>query len=114
GRLLRARLFGNLIMKSAVVLIAVVGVSISAPIFAQELVAVTNSLGMKLIRIAPGEFIMGTGETAPRDRKTWETRDWDEAPAHTVKITKPFYMSAHEVTNVQYEQFDPEHRKLRG
>src|SRR5262249_38687350 len=39
---------------------------------------------------------------------------WDESPAHKVKITKLFYLGATEVTNAQYEQFDPEHKKLRG
>src|SRR5262249_25519430 len=27
---------------------------------------------------------------------------------------KPFLLGVHEVTNAQYEQFDPEHKKLRG
>ncbi|MGA2034259.1 MAG: SUMF1/EgtB/PvdO family nonheme iron enzyme [Thermoguttaceae bacterium] len=73
-----------------------------------------NSLGMKLMRIAPGEFVMGSGESPPRNAKEWESRDWDESPAHKVKISKPFFLGACEVTNAQYEQFDPEHRKLRS
>src|SRR5205807_1278227 len=73
-----------------------------------------NSLGMKMVRIEPGEFLMGTGTEPPRERKDWETRDWDESPAHNVKISKAFYLGAFEVTNAQYEQFDPDHRKLRG
>ncbi|MHC4062184.1 MAG: formylglycine-generating enzyme family protein [Planctomycetota bacterium] len=40
--------------------------------------------------------------------------DFDEEPAHKVKITRPFYMGAFEVTNKQYEMFDPSHRGLRG
>lgn len=63
----------------------------------------TNSLGMKLVRIEPGSSIMGSDEG-----------DWDERPVHDVTITRPFYMAATEVSNEQYEQFDPGHRKYRG
>jgi len=63
-----------------------------------------NSLGMRLVRIEPGKFLMGSPEGG----------DFDERPAHHVTITRPFYMAAWELTNAQYEQFDPEHRKLRG
>ncbi len=75
---------------------------------------VTNALGMKLVRIEPGEFSMGSAAEPPRDRQTWETRDWDESPAHTVIISKAFYLGAFEVTNAQFEQFIPDHRALRG
>lgn len=73
-----------------------------------------NSIGMKLVRIEPGTFVMGAGDAPPRTREEWNDRDWDEAPAHKVTITKPYFMGATEVTNAQYEQFDPEHKKLRG
>lgn len=36
--------------------------------------------------------------------------DFDERPVHIVRITRPFWISATEVTNAQYEQFDPDHR----
>ncbi len=75
---------------------------------------VVNSLGMELVRIAPGEFVMGAGDAPPTTRDAWLDRDWDESPAHTVKITMPFFMGATEVTNSQYEQFDPEHKSFRG
>ena len=75
---------------------------------------VTNSIGMKLVRIPAGEFQMGLGAKPPTTRKEWDERDADEAPVHTVKIARPFLMGATEVTNAQYEQFDPEHKKLRG
>jgi formylglycine-generating enzyme required for sulfatase activity len=74
----------------------------------------TNSIGMKLVRIEAGSFRMGEGDAPPKSREEWLTRDADESPAHTVKITRAFYFGKHEVTNAQYEQFDPEHRKLRG
>ncbi len=40
--------------------------------------------------------------------------DFDEKPAHRVTISKAFHLSATEVTNAQYEEFDPSHRKQRG
>jgi len=63
-----------------------------------------NCIGMELIRIEPGSFLMGQTEGG----------DWDEQPVHKVRITKPFYMAATEVTNAHYEQYDPDHRDLRG
>ncbi|GAH33722.1 unnamed protein product, partial [marine sediment metagenome] len=39
--------------------------------------------------------------------------DPDEQPVHKVTISKPFYMGVYEVTNTQYERFDPTHRYLR-
>jgi len=63
-----------------------------------------NSVGMKLVRIEPGSFTMGGGAGG----------DFDERPAHKVTIRRAFLMGATEVTNAQYEQFDPEHKKRRG
>jgi formylglycine-generating enzyme required for sulfatase activity len=85
----------------------------------------TNSIGMKLMRIEPGKFRMGQVKTPlPSDvlpifrgRGLFDSLkdgDYDEKPTHTVRISKGFYMGAVEVTNYQYELFDPEHRKLRG
>ena len=63
-----------------------------------------NGLGMRLVRIEPGSFLMGTSQGG----------DFDERPAHRVTISRPLYLGATEVTNAQYEKFDPGHRKLRG
>jgi len=78
----------------------------------------TNSLGMEFVRIEPGRFAMGA-DARPltmqvADNKHRLNGDFDEHPRHRVTITKPFYMSAFEVTNQRYEQFDPAHRTLRG
>lgn len=75
---------------------------------------ITNSLGMKLVRIEPGEFVMGTGDAPPKTREEWLERDEDESPAHRVKISQPFYLGAFEVTNRQYEAFDPSHQRFRN
>jgi formylglycine-generating enzyme required for sulfatase activity len=70
----------------------------------------TNSLGMKLVLILSGEFMMGSEETpqdlakagfvCPPDYNTS-----DERPRHKVRITQPFYMGQHEVTLGQFKQF---------
>ena len=65
--------------------------------------SVTNSLHMRLVRIQPGSFTMGSVDG-----------QWDERPAREVTIGQPFFMSITEVTNAQYEQFDPQHKQLRG
>jgi hypothetical protein len=59
---------------------------------------------MKFVRIEPGSFTMGSAEGG----------DFDERPVHKVNITKSFYMAVTEVTNAQYEQFDPSHKNMRG
>jgi sulfatase modifying factor 1 len=74
----------------------------------------TNSLGLKLVKIESGEFVMGTALAPPASKEEWHQRDWDESPARKVKISQSFFMSATEVTNAQYEQFDAAHKTLRG
>ncbi|MHC4645914.1 MAG: SUMF1/EgtB/PvdO family nonheme iron enzyme [Planctomycetota bacterium] len=80
----------------------------------------TNSVGIKLVRIEPGTFQMGQldrplpAEVIIPGLDFMREGDFDEKPVHTVTITRPFYMGVFEVTNVQYELFDPEHKKFRG
>jgi formylglycine-generating enzyme required for sulfatase activity len=63
-----------------------------------------NSIGMKFVRIEPGNLLMGNAKGG----------DFDERPVHKVNITKPFYMAVTEVTNAQYERFEPSHKNMRG
>ena len=51
-----------------------------------------NSLGMTFVRIASGEFRMGSTDGAS-----------DERPVHTVRISQPFYLGIHAVTQGQWE-----------
>lgn len=60
---------------------------------------VVNSLGMKLVPIAAGEFTMGS-VTKPAN--------WDEAPIHQVTISQDFLISETEVTAEQFRQFKPD------
>jgi formylglycine-generating enzyme len=99
-------------MRSAFTILLILAFAL--PTAAQEGKAFTNTLGMKLARIEPGAFVMGQGDAPPGSRQEWSERDYDEAPAHAVKISKAFYLGIHEVTNAQYEAFDPKHIALRG
>jgi sulfatase modifying factor 1 len=90
----------------------------------------TNSLGMKFVRVDPGTFQMGYGEKTALPAKILGARehggrdielaefgslgDYDEHPTHQVTISKAFYVGVTEVTNRQYERFDPLHMHLRG
>ncbi len=56
----------------------------------------TNSIGMKLVLIPPGEFMMGSADS---DKKA----DDDEKPQHRVTISRPFYMGETEVTQGQWK-----------
>jgi formylglycine-generating enzyme required for sulfatase activity len=56
---------------------------------------VTNSIGMKLVLIPAGEFLMGSPE-GEKDRSN------DEGPQHRVRISKPFYLGETEVTQEQF------------
>jgi formylglycine-generating enzyme required for sulfatase activity len=57
---------------------------------------VTNSIGMELVCIPPGEFMMGS----PANE---EGRNSGEGPQHRVKISKGFYMNVTEVTQAQWK-----------
>ena len=67
----------------------------------------TNSIGMKLVYIPHGEFMMGSRDSATevaRNTKTEPVLYADEHPRHRVKITKGFYMGTTEVTQFQYKE----------
>jgi len=80
--------------------------------------SVTNSIGMKFVRIEAGTFSMGgLAKELPKDiagRDFMRAGDPDERPVHEVRISRAFYMGICEVTNRQYEQYDPSHRFVRG
>jgi formylglycine-generating enzyme required for sulfatase activity len=75
----------------------------------------TNSIGMKLVLIPPGEFMMGSGESAEATaaffNKTLGGGNLtaslfkDEHPQHMVRITQPFYLGKYHVTRGQFRQF---------
>ncbi|TFG47559.1 MAG: hypothetical protein E4H40_06240, partial [Candidatus Brocadiia bacterium] len=63
----------------------------------------TNSLGIKMILIEPGNFNMGC-DTYKEDQRS----HWEETPVHKVTISKPFYISETEITIEQFRQFKPD------
>ncbi len=58
---------------------------------------VVNSIGMQFIRIPAGEFLMGAPEAEKGHGE-------NEVPQHRVKISRPFWLGVHEVTQIEYEQ----------
>ncbi|MCY2988528.1 MAG: formylglycine-generating enzyme family protein [Planctomycetota bacterium] len=75
--------------------------------------ATTNTVGMKMVYIPDGEFLMGSRESAEELARVFKKYNADikpeyfahEYPQHPVRITKPFYLAAHEVTVGQFRQF---------
>ena len=61
-------------------------------------VETSNSIGMKLRLIPPGQFLMGS----PDDEVG---REAHEGPQHEVVITQPFGMGVHDVTVGQFKEF---------
>jgi formylglycine-generating enzyme required for sulfatase activity/serine/threonine protein kinase len=72
----------------------------------------TNAIGMKLVLIPPGEFVMGStaaeidaaltalGQT----KDQWQEYIKSEAPQHKVILTQPIYLGVNEVTQAEYEK----------
>ena len=74
-------------------------------------VEITNSIGMKLVLIPPGEFTMGSPpELIEEELKRPDNEQWykehlpGEGPQHRVRITRPFYLGTYLVTQQEYER----------
>jgi formylglycine-generating enzyme required for sulfatase activity len=67
---------------------------------------ITNSIGMKLVYVPPGKFLMGSPKSEQEQYKK-DSRlggDWAaQEIQHEVAITKGFYMSVYAVTQEEYE-----------
>ena len=86
----------------------------------------TNSIGMKLVLIPPGEFDMGStreeverllSESKQRHEEQWDIdRLHHEVPKHRVRITSVFCLGTCEVTAGQFRQFvaDTDHVTGKG
>jgi formylglycine-generating enzyme required for sulfatase activity len=57
---------------------------------------VTNSIGMRFVKIPSGEFLMGSVADDPGALE-------DEQPQHKVRITRPFLLGMYEVTQGEFE-----------
>ena len=69
--------------------------SLPAPIEPPQVI--TNTIGVKLVLIPAGEFLMGSPDSE-------KDADDDERPQHRVRITRPFYLGATQVTVGQFRQ----------
>jgi formylglycine-generating enzyme required for sulfatase activity len=58
-------------------------------------VEVTNSINMQLALVPPGEFMMGSPESEPDHRPNEQL--------HPVRLTEPFYIGVHEVTQHEWQ-----------
>ncbi len=74
-------------------------------------VEMTNSIGMKLAVIPPGEFMMGSPkELIEEELKTHGDNQWykerlpTEGPQHHVRITRPYYFGLYVVTQEEYQR----------
>ncbi len=75
-------------------------------------VEMTNSIGMKLVLIPPGEFMMGSPkevideETPPDPKDFWGYGGYlpGEGPRHRLRITKPFWLGVTVVTQEEYQR----------
>ena len=74
-------------------------------------VEITNSIGMKLVLIPPGEFMMGSPDALiGEELRTHGSDDWyrvhlpGETPQHRVRITKPFCLGTYLVTQGEYRR----------
>jgi formylglycine-generating enzyme required for sulfatase activity len=82
----------------------------------------TNSIGMKLRLIPPGEFLMGSSRqeidaAIERGPENFTKQFESEAPQHRVTITRPFYLGVGEVSQGLYERItehNPAHFSLTG
>ena len=65
---------------------------------------------MKFVLIPAGQFMMGSPDNDVEAFK-------NEKPQHLVRITRPFYLAIHEVTQAEYESFmgnNPSHFSATG
>jgi formylglycine-generating enzyme required for sulfatase activity len=73
---------------------------------------IKNTLGMHMLPLPAGEFLMGSDEPVEALQKAYPLMERkrledlaDEAPVHRVRITKAFYMGQTEVTVGQFRRF---------
>ena len=72
-----------------------------------------NSIGMKLVRIEPGTFMMGLPDSLINAVGPASPVGGPMYTQHKVTLSKRFIIGAFEVTNKQFEMFDVEHKHHR-
>ena len=79
-----------------------------------------NSIGMKLVRIEPGTFLMGLPDNLTNAVGPFaslgggpERQPGPMYLQHQVTLTKPYIIGAFEVSNKQFDMYDTQHRHRR-
>jgi len=62
---------------------------------------IATAAGQSLTLLYPGQFTMGASRREPGRRANEDLRE--------VRLDRPFYLSPHEVSNIQFKRFRPEH-----
>ena len=73
----------------------------------RNITAYVNSIGMRFIKIEPGTFHVDSGSHEIRQV------DGKRPKGREVRLTHGYYLGEYEVTNKQYESFDPSHAGKR-
>ncbi len=81
----------------------------------KKLTFYTNSIGMDFIRISAGQYRAENGiRETYANNKYYRAKHIKNKPIPAlITISKDFYLSAFEVTNQQFELFDPAHKQQR-
>ena len=80
--------------------------SVTASFSPKEGDVATNSIGMKLVYIPAGSFLMGSSSSAAQLAREYDAPEesfTDEFPQHQVRISEGFWMGQTEVTQGQYK-----------
>jgi formylglycine-generating enzyme required for sulfatase activity len=64
--------------------------------------------GIEFVEIGPGCFLMGSEQ---RSKGGDQPKPSNEMPVHWVEFPRGFFIARTEVTNAQYEAFDPKHQR---
>lgn len=102
----------DLMYSKIIFIIAVVLAGCSVAPARKSPLVIENSLGMKMVRVPAGEFLMGSDEvpeSLQKDYPQYEQKRLldleDEKPVHRVVITKSFFIGQYEVTVDQFSRF---------
>ena len=101
-------------------LVTVSMVAIAGAVSGQNLpTGVKAGAGIEFVALPAGSFLMGA-DLDPKYIVAGKDNGWrsifiqDEFPPRSIKLTHPFEISKYEITNAQYEKFDPSHKSWRG
>ena len=83
-------------LSTVILTVGVIFLSFAEFLQAQQPKEITNSIGMKLVLIPKGTFMMGSPES--------EQGRFENETQHDVTISKDYYLGVYEVTQAQYEK----------